>query len=205
MNSTSLENMQENPRFANLIACIQEVNDFRSEKNKVYSLECIVIMAICAVLGGANNCTEIADFIANRSEYYMPLFNLKDRTPSHDVFSDVFSLVITHELEFWLTLWLEGAIKEDVDQVDIDGKVQRAYSSDDPLCVVRGWANKIKMVLGSVRVDAGSNEITAIPKLLEQLCLKGKLVTIDAIGAQKNIVSKIRAHGADYLITLKGN
>ncbi len=129
MNSIFLENVHENPRFANLIVCLQEVSDFRSDKNKIYSLECIVIMAICAVLGGANNCTEIADFIANRSEYYMPLFNLKYRTPSHDVFSNVFSLVITHELEFWLTLWLEGAIKEDVGQVDGDGKVQRAYSS----------------------------------------------------------------------------
>ncbi len=76
MNRISLENVHENPRFANLIACLQEVSDFRSDKNKIYGLECIIIMAICAILGGANNCTEIADFIANRSEYYMPLFNI---------------------------------------------------------------------------------------------------------------------------------
>ncbi|MEX0849434.1 MAG: ISAs1 family transposase [Candidatus Dependentiae bacterium] len=205
MNSISLENVHQNPRFANLISCILEVEDFRSDRNKVYSLECIIILAICALLGGANNIVEIANFGNDHKEWFMPLFGLKDRMPSHDTINAALGLVLPQQLELWLTIWLEGADNNINDHIKIDGKVIRTYSSDDPLCIVRGWIDRLKVVVGSVRVAKHSNEITAIPTLLDKLCLKGKIVTIDAIGAQKNIVSKIRAHGTDYLITLKGN
>ncbi len=205
MNSISTENVQQNPRFANLISCISEVEDFRSDRNKVFSLEFIIILAICAVLGGANNIVAIANFGDDHKEWLMPLFGLKERMPSHDTINTVMSLISPQQLEFWLVIWLEGADSRLNDHIKIDGKVIRAYSSDDPLCIVRGWIDRLKMVAGSVRVAQHSNEITAIPELLDMLCLKGKIVTIDAIGAQKNIVSKNRAHGADYLITLKGN
>lgn len=155
--------------------------------------------------GGANNIVAIANFGEDHKEWFMPLFGLKDRMPSHDTINTVLSLIIPQQLEFWLAIWLEGSDNKPNEHIKIDGKVVRAYSSDDPLCIVRGWIDRLKMVVGSVKVAKNSNEITAIPKFLDMLCLKGKIVTIDAIGAQKNIVSKIRGHGADYLITLKGN
>lgn len=98
-----------------------------------------------------------------------------------------------------------GASSKHFEQISIDGKVLKAYSSKDPLCIVRAWIHELQMVAYSVRVRKKTNEIKAIPEILKLLSLEGKIVTIDAIGAQKDIVKLIRKKDEEYLLVLKGN
>jgi len=205
MNSIHLLNIQQNKRFSNLIECLCEVTDCRIERCKKHDLINILMISICAILGGANNIVAIAQFGEDHCEWFDAFLDLRNGIPSHDTFSCVFERIHPKELQFWLWIWLEGASSEIPEHISIDGKVLKAYASKNPLCIVRAWVHELQMVACSVKVRKKTNEIKAIPEILELLNLKGKIVTIDAIGAQKDIVKIIRRRGAEYLLVLKGN
>ena len=199
--------VQNSRSFASLIECLQEIRDPRMAKKVRYPLVPIILMALCASLGGANNWVEIAVFCKDHRNWFQEYLQINCGVPSHDTFNRVFNLVHAKNLVDWLVVWMENNFEKDIntDVIDIDGKVLEAYSSENPLILVRAWSQQFNCAIGMVKVERGSNEITAIPPLLDSLYIKGKIITIDAIGAQKEIVKKITDQGGDYLISLKGN
>ena len=168
----------------------------------------ILVIAICGVISGCNSWTQIAAFGRKRHSWLKRFLTLPEGIPSHDTFKRVFErldpMVFQSCFREWM-LALAGAV--DIPHIAIDGKTVRRSGTTDlgPLHLVSAWATKNHLSLGQVAVDEKSNEITAIPKLLELLDLHGALVSIDAIGCQKEIAAKIRAKGGHYLLTVKGN
>jgi predicted transposase YbfD/YdcC len=168
----------------------------------------ILVIAICGVISGCNSWTQIAAFGRKRHNWLKRFLTLPEGIPSHDTFKRIFErldpVVFQSCFREWM-LALAGAL--DIPQIAIDGKTVRRSGTTDlgPLHLVSAWATKNHLSLGQVAVDEKSNEITAIPKLLELLELHGALVSIDAIGCQKEIAAKIRAKGGHYLLTVKGN
>jgi len=205
MNSVHSFNIQQNERFSNLIECLNEVTDFRIDRHKDHPLINVLMIAICAVLGGANEMLAIERFGKDHFDWFDTFLDLEKGIPSHDTFGRIFEWLYPKELQFWLWIWLEGANSKNFKHISIDGKVLKTFASKDPLCIVRAWIHELQMVACSVRVGKKTNEIKAIPEILKLLSLEGKIVTIDAIGAQKDIVKLIRQKGAEYLLVLKGN
>ena len=200
--------VQESTVFASLIEHTKVIPDQRVAKRVKYPLADIVIMTICACLGGANNFVEVAHFCKDYELWIKNTLKVVCGIPSHDTFNRVFNLMHPNDLVVCLTVWVEQCFTElniEKDMIHMDGKVLEAYAAENPLTLVRGWSENLQAVVGSVRVDRHSNEITALPKLIDQVPLKDKIVTIDAIGAQKEIVERIAEKGGDYVIALKGN
>lgn len=209
----------ENKVFATLVECAQKIYDPRDKSKVKYPLYNIIVLALCGLLGGANNWVEIADFAKSRRKWIKKYLKIPCRAPSHDTFSRVFSMIHPRDLSSFIGAWLRDVIKskllsegmslEAVNDalrvINIDGKIIESYSSDDPLILVRAWCNHTKSVLEQFRVPAYTNEINAIPELLNMLLLEGKIITIDAIGTQKKIVKQIRKFNGHYLLSLKGN
>ena len=168
----------------------------------------ILVIAICGVISGCNSWTQIAAFGRKRHNWLKRFLTLPEGIPSHDTFKRTFErldpVVFQSCFREWL-LALAGAV--DIPHIAIDGKTVRRSGTTDlgPLHLVSAWATKNHLSLGQVAVDEKSNEITAIPKLLELLELHGALVSIDAIGCQKEIAAKIREKEADYVLAVKEN
>jgi predicted transposase YbfD/YdcC len=168
----------------------------------------ILVIAICGVISGCNSWTQIAAFGRKRHNWLKRFLTLPEGIPSHDTFKRIFErldpVVFQSCFREWM-LALAGAV--DIPHIAIDGKTVRRSGTTElgPLHLVSAWATKNHLSLGQVAVDEKSNEITAIPKLLELLELHGALVSIDAIGCQKEIAAKIRAKGGHFLLTVKGN
>lgn len=196
---------QKNGRLATLFACLEEITDPRINRRLDHPLITVIMIAICAHIGGANNWVEVEDFGKNHVDWFATFLNISNGIPSHDTFNRVFSILDHFELKFWLLLWLEDVICKSGTQITIDGKVIKAWSSKDPLTIVRAWSAASKIVIDQVRVAPERNEITAIKKLFTTLDLKGKVVTIDAIGTQRKIVATIVEKNGDYLLPVKTN
>ena len=170
----------------------------------------IVCTSILAVLCGADDFVAVATFATMRREWLGQFFQWPAGIPSHDTFSRVLGLIDPQQFSACLINWtavLQTTLRGCV--VSIDGKTARGSVSKKKglraLHLVSAWATEAGLTLGQVAVDEKSNEITAIPELLELLSLRGAIVTIDAMGMQKQIVEKIRGKKADYLIGLKEN
>jgi predicted transposase YbfD/YdcC len=168
----------------------------------------ILVIAICGVISGSNSWPQIAAFGRKRRDWLKRFLTLPNGIPSHDTFKRVFELIDPLAFQNCFREWmlaLAGTVGSQ--QIAIDGKTVRRSGTPDlgPLHLVSAWATKNHLSLGQVAVDEKSNEITAIPKLLELLDLHGALVTIDAIGCQKEIASKIRERGGHYVLTVKAN
>jgi predicted transposase YbfD/YdcC len=170
----------------------------------------IIGIAICAVISGANDWQQIATFAQQRHEWLRRFFKLPEGIPCHDTFERVFDCIDARAFAKAFSRWMQ-ALAEAVDlrQIAIDGKTLRRSGSPTralgPLHLVSAWATENSLVLGQVAVDSKSNEITAIPELLDLLELRGALVTIDAMGCQKTIAKKIIERGGHYLLTVKEN
>jgi predicted transposase YbfD/YdcC len=175
-----------------------------------YPLINVVVIAICAVICGADDFVSIADFGRLKREWLARFLDLKNGIPSHDRFNAILAAIKPAEFEKCLLSWI-AALHEisDAPLIAIDGKTLRrsfdSASSKAPIHMVSAWATANHISLGQVVVDAKSNEITAIPKLLEILEFSGALVTIDAMGCQTEIAEQIVAAGADYCLAVKGN
>jgi predicted transposase YbfD/YdcC len=170
----------------------------------------IVAIALCAVIADCNTWTEIALFGRRREAWLRRFLSLPNGIPSHDTFERVFKLIDPHVFQLCLRDWtLRFAEAIGMKHVAVDGKSLRgsrdAVAKLGPLHLVSAWATHSRVTLGQVAVDSKSNEITAIPKLLELLDVRGALVTIDAMGCQKEIAAKIRERGAHYALTVKDN
>jgi len=168
----------------------------------------IVVIAICGVIGNCDDWPDIELFAKKRLAWFKRFLALPEGVPSHDTLERVFARLDPRVFTQCCVAWLRAAADVlGVGQIAIDGKTLRGSASSKlgPLHLVSAWATQAKLTLGEVAVDGKSNEITAIPKLLELLDLKGALVTIDAIGCQKGIAEKILAGGGDYLLAVKGN
>jgi predicted transposase YbfD/YdcC len=190
--------------------CFGELKDPRLKRARRHELLDIIILAVCAVICDSNSWVDIAEFCRIRLEWFRSFLHLPNGIPSHDTFGRVFALLNPLEFEGCFILWAEGFRDAIGGQfVALDGKTLRRshdYAiSKTPLQMVSAWACANRLVLGQLRVEGGSNEITAIPALLKMLSLKGCIVTIDAIGTQKGIAAEIRNQGADYILALKSN
>ena len=168
----------------------------------------LIVMAICGVIANCDDWPDIALFAQQRESWFRRFLALPHGVPSHDTFERVFAALDPRVFERCCVAWLgEVAQLVNVGHIAIDGKTLcgSAAAGLKPLHLVSAWATQAQVSLGQVAVDGKSNEITAIPKLLELLDLHGALVTIDAIGCQKAIAQKIVARGGDYILIAKSN
>lgn len=168
----------------------------------------IIIVAICAVLSGAETWDEVELFGQEREDWLKQFLELPNGIPSHDTFRRVFSLLDARLFQERFIGWVEQTFQVKRDQViAIDGKSVRGSQDQGKrgLHLVSAWATGEGIALGQRKVEAGENEIVAIPDLLADLYLKGSIVTIDAIGCQKEIAAQIIAKRADYVLALKSN
>ena len=186
-----------------------EMRDPRVERTREHLLEEILLIAIAAVLSGANGWNEIEDYAQSKVEWFKSFLRLPGGIPSHDTFNRVFSALDPEELEKGFVAWVSSIAKLTAGEVvAIDGKALRGTQESGKKAIVHmvsAWANSNNLVLGQRRVDEKSNEITAIPKLLDALELSGTVVTIDAMGCQRGIAEKIVAKKADYILAVKEN
>ena len=186
----------------------ESVSDVRVEGRIKHNLLETIVLTICAVVSGCDCWWQIGDFCAVKEQWFRDRMGLKlkNGVPSHDTFQRIFSLLNPKEFEKCFIKWVKAVCRVDREIVNIDGKTIAASRTGDepPLHLVNAWANKSKLVLGQEATDSKSNEITAIPNLLETLDLKGCIITIDAMGTQKEIAKKIAGNN-DYVLALKGN
>jgi predicted transposase YbfD/YdcC len=171
-------------------------------------LQDILVIALCAVIAGAQDWQEIETFGRKRRAWLQGFLALPNGVPSHDTFERVFDRIRPAAFQACFREWVRAVSAAlDIKHVAIDGKTLRGSGSArlGPLHLVSAWATAEHLSLGQVAVDAKSNEITAIPALLEMLDLGGALVTIDAMGCQKEIAAKIVAGGGDYALAVKDN
>lgn len=180
------------------------------QREVTYPLINIVVIAICAVICGADDFVAIAEFGNKKRHWLARLLDLSAGIPSHDRFNAILAAIQPAEFEKCLLSWITALHEiSDGQVIAIDGKTLRrsfdAASSKSAIHMVSAWASANHISLGQVVVDEKSNEITAIPKLLEMLVLSGSLVTIDAMGCQTEIAKQIVAADADYCLAVKGN
>jgi predicted transposase YbfD/YdcC len=197
----------EKPR---IIEHFSSLTDPRILLKTSHKLIDIIVITLCAVLAGADEWTEIAQFGRIKEQWFRTFLELPFGIPSHDTFGRVFSKIRPEEFEKCFLDWVRSAFQNIAPQViAIDGKTLRhSYdrsSNKAAIHMVSAWATENRLVLGQVKTEEKSNEITAIPELLRVVALKGCIVTIDAMGCQKEIVKQIVEQEADYVISLKGN
>lgn len=185
------------------------IPDPRIERNKQHKLVDIFVIAICGLICSADDWVSIEEFGNAKLEWFKKYLELPNGIPSHDTFGRVFSLVDPKQFEKCFISWVESVTgKMSGVVVAIDGKTSRRSGGKtrNPLHLVSAYATELGVVLGQVKTDEKSNEITAIPRLLDQLALEGCVVTIDAMGCQKEIARKIAVDKkSDYALSLKGN
>jgi predicted transposase YbfD/YdcC len=186
------------------------LTDPRVERTKEHLLLDIVLIAICAVVCGADGWVEVAEFGETKQEWFSRFLKLPNGIPSHDTFGRVFAALDAAEFQRCFLEWVQAVHVLTAGQViAVDGKTLRRSHDKRrgkaALHMVSAWASANRLVLGQVATDAKSNEITAIPELLRLLDLKGCIVTIDAAGTQTAIAEQIVAAEGDYVLALKGN
>ena len=188
----------------------ETLTDPRVERTRRHELLHVFILALCGTISGADGWVEIASYAQSKLAFFRRYLDLPHGTPSHDTFGRVFARLDPAALLTCVRSWLD-AFRSKVEQelVAIDGKTLRGSfdtaAGQSPLHLVSAWAGEARLVLGQVAVADKSNEITAIPILLELLDLNGAIVTIDAMGRQKEIAAAIRDRGGDYVLALKEN
>lgn len=184
---------------------LQEVPDFRREnKNFRHSLLDILLLSVCAVFSGAEDFEDIALFGREKREFLQKFIPFANGVPSHDTIRRVFMHMDTGAFNEQFIGWMEASIGElSGKQIAIDGKSLRG--SKTGLHLVSALVSELGLSVGQVKTEAKSNEIKAIPDLLDLLYLRGSIVSIDAMGTQQAIVEKIVEKEADYFLALKGN
>lgn len=201
--------MQEKKAVA-IVEYFKNIEDPRIERGKLHNLMDIIAIAICAVICGADTWEDIELFGEAKHEWLKQFLELPNGIPSHDTFGRVFSIISPVEFQRSFLNWIK-AISESIERevVAIDGKTsRRSYDKSKgkgAIHMVSAWATANRVILGQVKTEDKSNEITAIPELLDILALKGCIVTIDAMGCQKTISAGIIEKEADYVLALKGN
>jgi len=193
-----------------LVESFSHIDDPRSDSGKRHDLMEIISIAICAVICGAEGWSDVELFGRSKHEWLKRFLKLPNGIPSHDTFGRVFSLIDPCQFQKCFADWVRGVSELTRGEVvAIDGKtLRRSYDSSRgraAIHMVSAWAQKNSVVLGQVKVADRSNEITAIPRLLSMLEVSGCIVTIDAMGCQKEIAAKVVESGADYILSVKNN
>lgn len=201
--------MAENPT-ARVTEHFASLEDPRVERTKWHRLNDILVMTICAVVAGADSWVGVERFCEAKKQWFLAFLKLPHGIPSHDTFGRVFARLDPEALSRCFAQWTAAVAEATCGKlVCIDGKtLRRSFdkaSSKAAVHMVSAWATENRMVLGQVAIEEKSNEITAIPKLLELLDVSGCIVTIDAMGCQRKIVERIIDGGGDYVLSLKGN
>jgi len=199
--------MQKHPK-STLMTIMKEVPDPRMDRRKLHFLSDVLTIAICALLCGADSFEDMEVFGEAKQDWLGTFLELPHGIPSHDTFNRVFAALDPQAFLDCFMRWTQS-LRSAVDQeiVALDGKaLRRAIGRGEcPKVVVSAWAADNGLVLGQLKVSDKSNEITAVPRLLRALELAGCIVTLDAMGCQKQIAREIREADADYVLALKGN
>lgn len=198
------------PEPLSLRDAFADLPDPRVERTRWHALPDLLVIALCAVLCGADNFVEMEDWAYAKEAWLRERLALPNGIPSHDTFNRVFARLDPDAFSQCFLRWVEALREPTGGQViALDGKTLRhsfdRASGRGALHVVSAWAAENRLVLGQVPVDAKSNEITALPALLALLDVRGCIVTIDAMGCQKEIARQITEQGGDYVLALKGN
>lgn len=194
------------PLFTHLLT----ITDPRRDASTDHPLKSILFISVCAVICGADGWTGVAQWGESKKPWLSTFLDLPFGIPSHDTFRRVFSILNPNQFATAFQTWMADAAKlTEGAVIPIDGKTLRRSLSkagdQSAIHMVSAFAAENGVVLGQVKTEEKSNEITAIPELLKLLTLKGCLVTIDAMGCQKTIAAQIHQQGGDYLLAVKGN
>lgn len=192
-----------------VFTAFENLTDPRMARTRAHNLFEMVVVALCGTIAGANSWTDLERFGKQRLTWLRTFLRLENGIPSHDTFGRVFARLDPAELVACIHRWLKDIGRQIGKHIAIDGKTLRGSfdkaAQQNPLHLVSAWATNARLTLGQIAVDSKSNEITAIPLLLELLDLKGATVTIDAMGCQKEIAAKIIERDGNYVLALKGN
>lgn len=199
-----------NQPSASILQHFASLADPRINRQKKHQLQDIFFITLCAVICGADNWVEIEEYGCAKEEWFTEQLGLANGIPSHDTFGAVFAAIDQTQFSECFSRWVADlAALTEGEVIAIDGKCLRrsvdSSSKKAAIHLVSAWAQQNRLVLGQVKVDDKSNEITAIPKLLERLDIAGAVITIDAMGCQKKIADQIVRQGGDYVLSLKGN
>jgi predicted transposase YbfD/YdcC len=187
----------------------KDMPDHRQQGKVDYPLAEILLLCLLAVLAGAEAFTDIARFGEKKIELLRRFRPFRNGTPSHDHLGDIFATLDAKAFQRCFVAWVAAITKMPAEVIAIDGKTsRRSYqkkSSKEPIHIVSAFAARQRLVLGQVKVNEKSNEIVAIPALLDMIAIEGAVVTIDAMGCQRTIAKKIIDKKADFILALKGN
>ena len=187
----------------------EQLDDPRQSGKVWYPLDEVLLLCLLAVLAGAEGWVEVEEFGQSKLAFLRRFRTFEKGTPTHGQLGEIFAALDAEAFQQCFINWVASLTKLGPDIVAIDGKtLRRSYQAGGgkaPIHMISAWASRQRLVLGQIKVAAKSNEITAIPDLLELLTLKGATVTIDAMGCQREIAAKIVAKDADYVLALKGN
>jgi predicted transposase YbfD/YdcC len=191
------------------LSYFRDMPDRRQAGKVIYPLDEILLLCLLAVLAGSETFTEIARFGEKKLALLRRFRPFEDGTPAHDHLGDIFATLDVTAFQRCFVAWAAALTKTPADVIAIDGKtLRRSYQkkgAKEPIHMVSAFAARQRLVLGQIAVAEKSNEIVAIPALLDMIEIEGAVVTIDAMGCQRNIARKILAKKADYIIALKGN
>ena len=194
-----------------LLRIFRDMPDRRMIGKVSHKLHDILVITVCAVISGLEHWTQIEDFARANEQWFKTFLDLANGIPSHDTFGKVFAFIDPDEFERRIQKWIHALVGSDTQgkHIAIDGKTLRksfdTASSKVAVHMLNAYVYENHAVFGQLKVDGKTNEITAIPKLLEMLQLKEATVTIDAMGCQKEIAKKIIENEGHYVLALKGN
>lgn len=192
-----------------LTSMFAQVEDPRRSLGRQHLLNDILIISVLAIICGAETWNNIEAYAESKEEFLRKFLTLPNGIPSHDTFNRVFSAIESEQFERSFIQWVSSMVTLSKGSlVSLDGKTIRGAKSNgnkSPFHLVSAWSEQNNMVLGQVMTDTKSNEITAIPNLIESLILTGTIVTIDAMGCQQDIAEKIISKDADYILAVKNN
>jgi predicted transposase YbfD/YdcC len=187
----------------------KDLPDSRQSGKVVYLLDEVLLFCLLAVLGGAETFVDIARFGEKKINLLRRFRPFHDGTPSHDHLGDIFATLDAGQFQRCFVAWVAALTGTPADVIAIDGKtLRRSYQKKGakaPIHMVSAFATRQRLVLGQVKVADKSNEIVAIPALLAMMAIEGSIVTIDAMGCQREIAQQILDQKADYVLALKGN
>jgi predicted transposase YbfD/YdcC len=193
-----------------ILSHFEDLEDPRMERTKLHHLSDMVAIALCGAICGADTWADVERFGHEKFEWFRTFLRLENGIPSHDTFGRVFAALDTGQFYSCLANWI-ASLQLDLrgKTIAIDGKtLRKSFDKSvgrEALHVVNAWASQLRLSIGQLATEEKSNEITAVPRLLEMLAIEGAVVTLDAMHCQKDTARTIRSRGADYVLQVKAN